>query len=128
MRGMAEKERLKMKKYSKQEVFDICYRGMESQGFEQCIDKEGVCRYELNGRHCIAGHFLARSLDADTWSRVKADNEPIEDLVSNLQLDPVVQDVLKDLQAIHDFAFETTKIMKDDLETYARDKGLTAPL
>jgi hypothetical protein len=118
-----------------QEMFDIIYRHFVINKNPPSYDKETQrCMYRSpNGGKCAVGLFIPDNeykpeMDSDFWGiNVRRLNVRFKLLISDAN-----EDFLKKMQDIHDFKSNDTQdvfyqYVKDQMEEYARDHGLTIP-
>lgn len=131
---------------TKQEVFDIVYKGLAAQGWVRSISNDGGCAYRGNeGRKCAAGYLFS---DADLekmepiviahryWDSCVPEAQVKADVNCKTSSGHIIQHVRHDLaehitfisrlQAAHDQS-RTAEYMKRQFDRIAVDQGLTIP-
>lgn len=110
---------------TRQEMFDVVYKGLKAQGFQRSYDKEAeACRYRgPNNMKCAVGHLL-------TDEQYKVDMEGYGvDVFSEYKLPRWMQNekaFLGDLQQAHDCA-PRPDLMESYLVAIAKKYRLTVP-
>lgn len=112
---------------TRQEIFDIAYRGLASQGFEKSVDGAGwypLCRYRgYNGRRCAIGWCIPDEKYNGDIEGTAADGDQVRRAAGIRKRDIKFA---KDLQGIHDdsrYPFE----LKKALAEFALERRLTIP-
>lgn len=108
---------------TRQEIFDIAYRGLAAQGFKQSLDRESCAYRGTDGCKCAIG-FLIDDLDySPTIEGVSAANPGV---LRNARIAYEYADFARDLQRCHDFN-HIAEDMRKALHGFAARHGLTVP-
>ncbi len=112
-----------MKMMTLQEIFDIVWVGLKSQGFKQSMVK-GLCYYRgEGGKKCAMGHLISdeeysSSMEEISFSKLENLSPRLEELRN------VFSHELTELQWIHDMNRAT---MEFDLRSFAAKHSLRIP-
>lgn len=117
-----------------QAIFNIVYKGLQSQGFERSRDKFGVCLYR--GAHnlkCGIGYLIP-----DECYDLDMENKPVHALMKNYgkleeifgdntaNIRKVAVNDLNELQSCHDRG-TNPELMKANLEAFAKTWMIVIP-
>lgn len=108
---------------TRQEIFDIAYRGLKSQGFRRSTNGR-ECRYRgPSGLRCAVGHLIA----PENYKR-RFEGQPASDIAILAAANVTHDDAtfLEDLQKCHDRG-GSSKMMQANLYEFAQKHGLTIP-
>lgn len=120
-----------MKYRTRQEIFDIAYRGLASQGFEQSSSSDGKCFYRgPNGRKCAIGWLISEEDYSPEFEATGVGHET--DVVTAAPLMAAARiaqedaEFVYDLQRCHDHKYSPDE-MERGLRTFASYYSLTIP-
>lgn len=109
---------------TRQEIFDIAYRGLASQGFERSAIPNGHCLYfGPDGRRCAIGWNLPDNLPSGSVDGV---GYGLYDAMADADISEDEFDFAEALQAAHDDA-SNTEDMKARMAMFAAHYNLTIP-
>ncbi len=118
-----------MKKYTRQEAFNIAYLGLKAQGFERAIANDSSCRYRApEGKKCAFGHLLSDKLYTPAFEGRTA-TAVINELNRCKTKHPFRiedRDFYDNLQQVHDEG-NTLEVMQKGLKLFAKNNNLTIP-
>ena len=109
---------------TRQEMFNIAYKGLASQGFEHSLDRDGFCVYRgENGRRCAIGWLIP-----DERYYVELEGRSVYNISIPCAVGCDVNDAvfLSSLQCCHDRARSPFE-MKEALRVFATNYSLTIP-
>jgi hypothetical protein len=109
---------------TRQEIFNVAFLGMKSQGFKMSVNGNGVCAYRSpNGLKCAVGFLIPDDKYSKSLEGLSASSEVILGIT---EVSPHDKRFLKDLQEIHDISFSPDN-MSYDLKVFAENHRLTIP-
>ena len=110
---------------TRQEIFNVAYRGLASQGFRKSIGPgDAGCAYRgRNADRCAIGWCIPDAEYDVGFEGLSADDRGIMFAAS---ISPDDADFACTLQDKHDYA-TTPEKLKHQLETFAKECGLTIP-
>jgi hypothetical protein len=111
---------------TRQEIFDLAYRGLAAQGFRRSHDGTGCLYRGPHGLRCAIGHCIPD----DEWEHrnlERVNNEEIGGIVSfSAGIADEDLDFAQGLQEAHDDGIHPS-VMRHKLEAFAHQHGLTVP-
>lgn len=108
---------------TKQEMFDLAYRGLHSQGWRRCINSRGECVYTEGCRHCAWG-WVDNNIPPSALGGVNSLRDEAVGLAALLNDDEV--NFAMELQTAHDID-KPYQSMRERFDALARRHGLTIP-
>jgi len=118
-----------MKKYTKQQAFNIAYLGLKAQGFERAVSDKEQCQYRApDGKRCAFGHLLSDKLYRSSFEN-KAAFAVINNLCDLNISHPFTftdRGFYDNLQEVHDNGY-TPEVMEEGLKLFAKNNNLTIP-
>jgi len=115
---------------SRQEIFDIAYRGLAAQGFKQSVSAAAKgCAYRGDGNlKCAVGHLIA---DADYNPGLEGLLASGASICAAGRINPSDRYFAHHLQKAHDISIpdgaDAAETIKHRLEEFAKDFDLTVP-
>jgi hypothetical protein len=108
---------------SLQEIFNIAYLGLASQGFEKSIGVNVSCAYRgKGGTKCAIGYLIS---DEDYDETMEGETVVSKNIRRVIDADvPII--TLRDLQRCHDWS-DNPENMKANLHDFAKLNSLTIP-
>lgn len=108
---------------SLQEIFNIAYLGLASQGFEKSVGLTSSCAYRGKDNHkCAIGYCLS---DED-YNEEMEGRTALSDIVYYALKTNVNPDTLVEMQRCHDFSNDPTN-RKEEFVSFAKHYRLTIP-
>lgn len=110
---------------TRQEIFDIAWTGLKSQGFERSLsDVASGCAYRgEDGLRCAIGWCIP---DKKYNRRLEGRGADDPDVLEAAGIDERDSDFADDLQVCHDFE-DTPSGVEEALRNFAREHDLTIP-
>lgn len=111
---------------TRQEIFDIAYRGLASQGWKQSSNASGSCAYRgKNGLKCAIGWLIPDEKYKRHMDRGNSSIDHKPSVVNAAGINKSDMSFAVALQMIHDEV--PSSELKASMEDFARDYGLTIP-
>lgn len=116
----------KLKRTSKQNLFNMMWRGLKGQGWEQSNESHGGCMYRgRDGNKCAIGHCISDSV-ANTWD--DSGQSSISDILWDEGVSASRIQFLHSAQRAHDKALSRTPAsMELAFRQFAEDHNLSIP-